>query len=125
DTPPLTRPCWSAATVAAVGLDCPACTDIPCKADGTPVRRALLWMDQRARREAAEISATGDPSLRYVSGIVSPEWLLPKALWLKRHDPTVYAAAGRLVECTDWFMYRLTGGWTLSLNNVVGKWDYD
>src|SRR5262249_56623768 len=24
-----------------------------------------------------------------------------------------------------WFMYRLTGDWTLSLNNVVVKWDYD
>ena len=31
-------------------------------------------------READEISATGDPVLRYVSGRVSPEWMLPKAL---------------------------------------------
>src|SRR5205085_1041384 len=30
----------------------------------------------------------------------------------------------RVVECTDWFMHRLTGGWTLSLNNVTVKWDY-
>src|SRR5262249_32653450 len=68
--------------------------------------------------------ATGDPSLRYVSGVVSPEWMLPKALWLKRHEPAVYDRAGRLVECTDWFMYRLTGAWTLSLNHVVGELDY-
>ncbi|HZY84440.1 MAG TPA: FGGY-family carbohydrate kinase [Gemmataceae bacterium] len=111
-------------TVAAVGLDCTACTVIPCRADGTPVRRALLWMDQRAFREAEEISATGDPTLRFVSGAVSPEWMLPKALWLKRHEPAAYAAAERLVECTDWFMYRLTGEWALSLNNVTVKWNY-
>lgn len=114
----------SAAEVAGVGLDCTACTVIPCRADGTPLRRALLWMDQRAYREAEEISAAGDPTLRYVSGVVSPEWMLPKALWLKRHEPAVYDQAGRLVECTDWFMFRLTGGWTLSLNNVTVKWDY-
>jgi FGGY-family pentulose kinase len=81
-------------------------------------------MDQRAFREAEEISATADPSLRYVSGVVSPEWMLPKALWLKRHEPAVYGQAERLIECTDWFMYRLTGEWTLSLNHVTVKWNY-
>jgi FGGY-family pentulose kinase len=110
--------------VAAVGLDCTACTVLACTADGQPLRPALLWMDQRAFREAEEISATHDPSLRYVSGVVSPEWMLPKALWLKRHEPEVYGRAERLVECTDWFMFRLTGQWTLSLNNVTVKWNY-
>ncbi len=71
--------------VAGIGLDCTACTVIACALDGTPLRRPLLWMDQRSYREAADISATNDPSLRWVSGVVSPEWMLPKALWLKRH----------------------------------------
>src|SRR5205809_724898 len=83
-----------------------------------PLDRALLWMDQRSFREAADISATGDPCLRYVSGVVSPEWMLPKALWLKRHQREVYDRTERMVECTDWLMYRLTGAWTLSLNHV-------
>jgi FGGY-family pentulose kinase len=110
--------------VAGVGLDCTACTVIPCALDGEPLRRALLWMDQRAYLEAAEISATNDPILRYVSGVVSPEWMLPKALWLKRHEPAVYGQAGRVVECTDWFMHRLTGEWALALNHVTVKWNY-
>jgi ribulokinase len=81
-------------------------------------------MDQRAFREAEEISGITDPILRYVSGVVSPEWMLPKALWLKRHEPKIYRQAERLIECTDWFMYRLTGDWTLSLNHVCVKWNY-
>jgi FGGY-family pentulose kinase len=114
----------SAADVAGIGLDCTACTVLPCREDGTPLRKALLWMDQRAFREAAEISATGDPILRYVSGVVSPEWMLPKALWLKRHEPAVYDQSSKLIECTDWFMHQLTGEWTLSLNHVTVKWNY-
>src|SRR5438128_6697610 len=110
--------------IAGIGLDCTACTVIPCRADGVPLRRALLWMDQRAFREAERINATSDPILRYVSGVVSPEWMLPKALWLKEHEPALYAAAERLVECTDWFMFQLVGEWLLSLNNVTVKWNY-
>ena len=92
--------------------------------EGKPLRPALLWMDQRSFREADAISATGDPVLRYVSGRVSPEWMLPKALWLKANEPETYRQAGRIVECTDWMMFRLTGEWTLSLNHVAVKWNY-
>jgi FGGY-family pentulose kinase len=120
----LTRADAKPEDVAAIGLDCTACTVLPCRADGTPQRRALLWMDQRSFREADEISATRNPILRYVSGVVSPEWMLPKALWLKRNESGLYAQAERLVECTDWFMHRLTGAWTLSLNHVSVKWNY-
>jgi ribulokinase len=110
--------------IAGIGLDCTSCTVVACREDGTSLRPALLWMDQRAFREAEEISATDDPILRYVSGVVSPEWMLPKALWLKRQEPGIYAKAQRLVECTDWFMHQLTGEWVLSLNNVSVKWNY-
>jgi FGGY-family pentulose kinase len=110
--------------VKAIGLDCTACTVLACDSEGNPLRPALLWMDQRSYREAEDISATGDPVLRYVSGRVSPEWMLPKALWLKRNEPEVYARADRIVECTNWMMYRLTGQWALSLNHVAVKWNY-
>jgi FGGY-family pentulose kinase len=110
--------------VAAVGLDCTACTVVACDDAGRPLCPALLWMDQRAFLEAEDISATGDPVLRYVSGRVSPEWMLPKALWLKRNKPELYRAATRVVEGTDWMMHRLTGDWTLSLNHVAVKWNY-
>ena len=114
----------NAGQVIGIGLDCTACTVVACDRAARPLRPALLWMDQRSFREADEISATGDPVLRYVSGRVSPEWMLPKALWLKRNEPELYDRADRVVECTNWMMYRLTGEWTLSLNHVAVKWNY-
>src|SRR4051812_20428833 len=38
--------------VGGLGLDCTACTVLPCDEAGRPLRKALLWMDQRAFREA-------------------------------------------------------------------------
>ena len=110
--------------VIGVGLDCTACTVVATDKNAVPLRPALLWMDQRAFKEAEIISDTRDPALRYVSGRVSPEWMLPKALWLKRNEPDIYARAFRIVECTDWMMYRMTGEWTLSMNHVAVKWNY-
>jgi FGGY-family pentulose kinase len=112
------------ARVTGIGLDCTACTVVACDRTGAPLHPALLWMDQRSFREADEISRTDDPVLKYVSGRVSPEWMLPKALWLKRHAPELYDRADRIVECTDWMMFHLTGDWTLSLNHVAVKWNY-
>lgn len=120
----LTRAGIPAERIVGIGLDATACTVVACGADGAPLGPALLWMDQRAVAQAEQISRTGDASLRYVSGTVSPEWMLPKALWLKHHQPETYARAARVVECTDWFMFRLTGRWTLSLNHVTVKWNY-
>lgn len=110
--------------IVGIGLDATACTVVVCDGDSQPLRPALLWMDQRSYRQAERISATNDPVLRYVSGVVSPEWMLPKALWVKENEPDVYHRADRIVECTNWFMYRLTGNWTLSLNHVTVKWNY-
>lgn len=114
----------TAADIAAIGLDSTACTVLAVDEMGMPVRPALLWMDQRSHLQAQLLMQTNDASLRWVSNVVSPEWMLPKALWLKQNERTSYDAARHLVECTDWLMYQLTGEWTLSLNHVAVKWNY-
>ncbi len=110
--------------IAGVSLDCTSCTVVAARRDGTPLRPAIMWMDQRAHEEAAEIAATEHPRLRYAGARLSAEWMLPKALWLKRHEPCVFEEAAWLVEGLDWLMYRLTGEWALSLNNVTCRWNY-
>lgn len=110
--------------IRGIGLDTTSCTVVACRTDGSVIRPALLWMDQRSAIEAEQISATNDPVLKYVSGKVSPEWMLPKALWIKKNEPDTYRSADRLVECTDWIMHKLTGEWTLALNHVAVKWNY-
>lgn len=120
----LSQGCIEPESIAAIGMDCTACTVVASTLDGRSLRPALLWMDQRSSQEADDLAATNDPILKYVSGRLSPEWMLPKALWLKRHEPETYAQADRLVECTDWLMHKLTGEWTLSLNHIAVKWNY-
>jgi ribulokinase len=110
--------------VSAIGLDAFASTLVVADEQGRPLRPAILWMDARATAEAEAIERTGDPVLRFGGGQESVEWMLPRLLWLKRHEPETFASARWLVEALDWFTYRLTREWTLSLCQVTDLWHY-
>lgn len=110
--------------VTGIGLDGTACTVVAASENGEPLRPGILWMDVRAHDQAQRVTDTGDPVLKYAGGKDSPEWMIPKALWLKENEPRVYEQADRIMEVTDWLMFRLTGRWTASLNVVTCKWNY-
>lgn len=115
------------ASIAALACDTTSCTLVAMDADGAVLMPCLLWMDVRAHREAADIAATGDPALALNgggAGPVSPEWMLPKVLWLKRHRPDVWARAAMIGEYQDFLTLRLTGRWVASLTNVTMRWHY-
>lgn len=112
------------AQIDAIGLDAFASTLVVADDLGRPLRPAILWMDARATEQAAAIEATGDPVLRFGGGQESVEWMLPRLLWLKQHEPETFRRARWMVEAVDWFTHRLTGEWTLSLCAVTDLWHY-
>src|SRR5262249_20245201 len=74
---------------AALSVDTTCCRVVALDAAGKPLRPALIWMDVRSADRAAEVAASGDPALEVNSagaGPVSAEWMVPKALWLHRHE---------------------------------------
>ena len=112
------------ADVIAVGIDFTACTMLPTTADGTPLcmledfrRRphawVKLWKHHAAQPEADRINALarerGEGWLPRYGGRISSEWFYSKSLQILDEDPEVYRAADRLIEATDWVVWRLTG----------------
>ncbi|WP_374443856.1 ribulokinase [Stella sp.] len=113
--------------VAAMAVDTTCCSVVALDGHGRPLRPALIWMDVRAGREAAAVLATGDPSLAVNSGgrgPVSAEWMIPKALWLARHEPDIFAAAATICEYQDFLNLRLTCRRVASLGNAAPRWHY-
>lgn len=107
--------------VAAIAVDGTSFTGVFCREDGRPLRPALLWMDIRAAAEAREVEESGHPVLEACGGRVSPEWMLPKAMWVARNEPEVYAEADRFVEGMDWVTHRLCGRWVTATGSAAGK----
>jgi xylulokinase len=58
-----------------------------------PLRPAIIWADQRAVEEAAYIAerCSADQVYRRTSHRISPAYTAAKMLWLKRHQPGLYA----------------------------------
>lgn len=113
--------------IEAMAYATTCCTVVALDKDGQPLRPALMWMDVRADKEADAVLATGDDRLMLNSaghGPVSAEWMIPKALWLKRHEPEVFNAAHTICEYQDYLTLRLTGERCASLNNAGLRWHY-
>lgn len=113
--------------VQAIALDTTSCSVVALDRDGRAVRPAIIWMDVRAGEEAAAVLATGDEALRVNGagqGPVSAEWMIPKALWIARHEPETFARAATICEYQDFITLHLTGRRVASLTNVALRWHY-
>jgi FGGY-family pentulose kinase len=116
----------SGADIQGIGVDGTSCTVVFLDGRGEPLRDAVMWMDIRAVKEAAEVAATGDPALRYAGhGNVSAEWFPCKTAWVKRNEPKVYADAVTVFEETDWLAFRLTGERTANIDTTTIRWFYN
>ena len=112
--------------IEAIGTDATSCTVVFTDKNGNPLRKAILWMDVRASKEAKFIASTNDSALKYNGwSNVSAEWMPCKALWIKKNEPQIYDKSYRICEYIDWFTYKLTGEWKASINNVTIRWYYD
>jgi xylulokinase len=91
------------------------------------LRPAILWNDQRTAAECAEIeervglerliTLTGN---RALTGFTAP-----KLLWLRRHEPDVYARIRRIVLPKDYVRLRLTGEWAIDAADASGTLLFD
>jgi xylulokinase len=101
-----------ACVVRAIGLTGQSPTTAPFDAQMRPLRRGLLYQDNRATEEAAEWSErlggraavherTGhDPAAFYIG---------PKLLWVRRREPEVFARTAVWLQPRDVAVYHLTG----------------
>ncbi|MDR3123358.1 MAG: FGGY-family carbohydrate kinase [Treponema sp.] len=99
-------------SLACLGISAQGETLILIDESGNPLRNAIVWMDNRAQKEAAELSEQFPQELTYkITGQVSivPTWPASKLLWIKKHEPEVFRKIHKVLLIEDYFIYRLTG----------------
>lgn len=87
-------------------------TLIPVDAEGNALHNAIVWLDSRAKQEAAWIGERVDRLLFYQhTGLPEVNGYTPvaKLMWLKNNLPVVYHATAKFLLLEDFLIYRLTG----------------
>ncbi len=92
------------------------------------LRNALLWNDQRTGAECAEIEqrAGGRAELiRLVRNIALTGYTAPKVLWLRNHQPKLFARIRHVLLPKDYVNFRLTGVLSAEVSDASGTLLFD
>ena len=94
---------FAAQRIAGLALTSAAHIGVLVDADGVPVRRALLWNDQRSSSEVTDLERDhGEEILCRTYQAVSTSWTLPHLLWVRRHEPDAWARTRRVLLSKDY-----------------------
>jgi len=86
------------------------------------LRPAMLWSDQRTAAQCDEIRRRlGKARLIALTGNDAlTGFTAPKILWVREHEPEVYARAGQFLLPKDYVRYRLTGVYATDRAGAAG-----
>ena len=98
--------------IEALSIDTQCETLILTDEDGNPVRSAIVWLDNRAVKEAEQVEkhfgrervyeVTGQPE-------ITATWPACKLMWVKQNEPDVWARTKKIFLLEDYLLYKLTG----------------
>ncbi|MCX6378400.1 MAG: FGGY family carbohydrate kinase, partial [Armatimonadetes bacterium] len=90
--------------------------------NGQVLRRALLWNDQRTQAECDWITETvgRDKIVEQLSNPVLTGFTAPKIVWLRNHEPEIYAKVRKVLLPKDYIRYELTGEFATEVSDASG-----
>ncbi|HKT96512.1 MAG TPA: xylulokinase, partial [Paraburkholderia sp.] len=89
-------------------------------AKGEVLRPAILWNDGRSDSECIELEKAV-PELHAVAGnLAMPGFTAPKLLWVRRHEPDVFARIAHVLLPKDYLRWLLTGVFATDPSDAAG-----
>jgi xylulokinase len=113
--------------IAAISFSGMMMGALPLDGEGRPLRSAILWADVRATDEAAQLAdAIGYAEVyRRTGHRPSASYTGPKILWIKRHQPEIYARAVTFLQPKDYAAFLLTGEHATDFSDASGTNVFD
>jgi xylulokinase len=89
-------------------------------ADDRPLRPAILWNDGRSAAECAALTRDV-PDLQAIAGnLAMPGFTAPKLLWVRDHEPDVFAATRTVLLPKDFVRLQMTGEKVSDMSDAAG-----
>jgi len=88
-----------------------------------PLRRALLWNDQRTAEQCAQITEKAGGREALIELVANPAltgFTAPKILWVRQHEPRVYEKTKHILLPKDYVRYLMTGEYATEVSDASG-----
>ncbi len=99
-------------SISAIAISSQGETLVCLDKNGEPLRKAIVWLDNRSTYEAEEIKNEFDIKEVYkVTGQpeVTATWPATKILWLKKNEKHIFEETDKYLLVEDYLSYKLTG----------------
>ena len=108
--------------VAGIGLTGQMHGLVALDAEGKVLRPCIMWNDQRTGPQCAAITERvgADRVLQLTGNPVLPGFTAPKILWVREHEPDVYAHIAHILLPKDYARFRLTGTHATEVSDASG-----
>lgn len=115
------------AEVEGVGLTGQMHGLVPLDGDGQVLRPAILWNDQRTAAECDEIrQRLGKERFIHITGNDAlTGFTAPKILWVRNHEPEIFARMRHILLPKDYVRFKLTGGYAADKAGGAGTILFD
>jgi len=86
------------------------------------LRRAILWNDQRTQAECDYLNNTigREVLLDNVANVALTGFTAPKILWVKKHEPEIFAKVKKIMLPKDYIAYKLSGVFATDYSDASG-----
>ncbi|MCC6614280.1 MAG: xylulokinase [Anaerolineae bacterium] len=100
---------------------------VPLDKNGRPLRKAIIWADQRSVvQEAWVAERIAREDVYYITGHrLSSSYSLTKMLWVRDHQPDIYRNTYKFVHAKDSIVARLTGNFVTDPSDASSMNLYD
>ena len=108
--------------VEAIGLTGQMHGCVMLDADGQVLRPALIWCDQRTQPQCDWLNQTigFEKMIELTCNPALPNFTLTKLLWVKEHQPEIFARIAHVLCPKDYVRFRLTGEYAMDMQEASG-----
>jgi len=89
------------------------------------LRPAILWNDGRSAAECAELESSCPEARRISGNIAMPGFAAPKLLWVRKHEPQIFAAMKKVLLPKDYVRLLLSGEYVSEMSDAAGTYWLD
>ncbi|MBT4287948.1 MAG: FGGY-family carbohydrate kinase [Deltaproteobacteria bacterium] len=108
--------------ITAIGLAGQSPTCLPVDKNGSPLRKALIWLDTRSVEQIRKMTQliSEDEIIQVSGNPVATPYIIPKIKWIEDNEPEIFRATHHILQSHAFIGHQLTGHFYQDMSTCNG-----